>query len=142
MKKLVLFAGLLACTLAAGAQVKKSFALTFSLLEFREALIDAKQETLDKLTMEALSYGHSNGKVDDKKTFIEKIVSGQSDFVSIDITDETLYMSGKTAIVRHTLKARTNDGGNPGEVQLKVLMVWKKKGRSWKLLARQAVKFS
>ncbi|MEQ1678647.1 MAG: hypothetical protein ABL876_18265 [Chitinophagaceae bacterium] len=43
-------------------------------------------------------------------------------------------------MVRHILNAKTNDGGKPGEVHLRVLLVWQKTGGKWVLLARQAVK--
>jgi ketosteroid isomerase-like protein len=73
---------------------------------------------------------------------VEKIVSGKSDFVSIDLAEQTISISGKVALVRHILHAKTNDGGKPGEVHLRILLVWQKKGGQWKLLARQAVKMS
>ena len=75
-----------------------------------------------------------------KKTFVDKIVTGKSDFVSIDLSEQTITVSDKTAIVRHLFKAKTNDGGKPGEVQLRIMLVWQKQKGGWKLLARQAVK--
>jgi ketosteroid isomerase-like protein len=47
---------------------------------------------------------------------------------------------GKTAIVRHLFDGTTNDGGKPGTVKLKILLIFEKQGKDWKLLARQAVK--
>jgi len=44
------------------------------------------------------------------------------------------------AIVRHIFKAKTNDGGKPGEVNIRVLLIWQKQKGGWKLLARQAVR--
>ena len=46
------------------------------------------------------------------------------------------------AVVRHILKAKTNDGGKPADVHLRVLLIWQKQGGHWKLLARQAVKMT
>ena len=86
-----------------------------------------------------LSYGHSGGKIEDKPTFVNNIVSGKSDFVTIELADQTIAVSGSTAIVRHALNATTNDNGKAGEVHLNVLLVWVKDGGQWKLLARQAV---
>jgi ketosteroid isomerase-like protein len=89
-----------------------------------------------------LSYGHSGGHIDDKKEFVEKLASGASDFVTIDLSDQTISVSGKTAVVRHKLNAKTNDGGKPAEVHLLVLLIFQKDHRQWKLLARQAVKIT
>jgi len=97
---------------------------------------------LDRLVMDELSYGHSNGKVQDKTAFIGALVSGESDFISIALSDQSIKVSGDTAVVRHTLVAVTNDSGKPGNVSLKILMVWKKRDGHWRLLARQAVRFS
>jgi ketosteroid isomerase-like protein len=44
------------------------------------------------------------------------------------------------ALVRHSLIANINDGGKPSEIKLKILLVFTKTGKDWKLLARQAVK--
>lgn len=106
----------------------------------RNAMINADRITLSHLTADSLSYGHSSGLVENKNEFIEKIVSGKSDFVTISITDQQIYRSGKTAIIRHILTADTNDNGVPGNVKLKVMQVWINKNNRWVLLARQSVK--
>ena len=107
---------------------------------FRKALIDPTKAALDKLTMDELSYGHSSGLIQDKAAFEQALLSGASDFVSIDLTDQTMKVVGNTAWVRHMLTAVTNDGGKPGEAHLSVLLVWMKQKGQWRLLARQAVK--
>jgi ketosteroid isomerase-like protein len=106
----------------------------------RKAMVDGNGEVLAKLVADKLSYGHSSGHIDNKKEFIEKLVTGKSDFVSIELSEQTTSISGKTAIVRNTLHAITNDNGKPGEVNLKVMLVMQKQKRGWILLARQAVK--
>lgn len=122
------------------AQGKNEKAVVKAVERLRKAMVDADSIVLDKLTSDKLSYGHSGGHIDDKKEFIEKIVSGKSDFVSIELIDQTVSISKKVALVRHKLNAVTNDNGKPGEVHLFVLMVWLRSMGKWKLLARQAVK--
>ncbi len=108
----------------------------------RKVLIDPDKATLDKLTMAELSYGHSSGLIQDRTAFEEALLSGASDFVSIELTDQTMKVVGNTAWVRHKLSAVTNDGGKPGEAHLSVLLIWMKQKGQWKLLARQAVKIA
>lgn len=122
------------------AQSKEEKAIASQVELLRKAMVDADKTTLEKLSDEKLSYGHSSGKIEDKTTFVSNIVSGKSDFVTIDLTDQKIAISGNTAIVRHLLTAETNDGGVAGHVKLHVLLVWSKDGSQWKLLARQAVK--
>lgn len=106
----------------------------------KDAMISGDQSALDAITSALLSYGHSSGRIEDKKAFIEAIVSGKSDFVSIELSDQTIVVKGKSAIVRHQLKANTLDNGVPGQVNLHILTVWVKEKGQWKLLARQSVK--
>jgi hypothetical protein len=110
--------------------------------QLRKAMIDGNRSELERLAADQLSYGHSGGHVEGKAEFVEKIVSGKSDFVTIELVDQTINISNKTAVVRHKLNATTNDNGKPGEVHLLVLLVWQKQKGQWKLLARQAVKQS
>ena len=105
------------------------------------AMINADKTSLENLTAEKLSYGHSSGHIDDKREFVDKIASGASDFVSIDLAEQTISITDDVAVVRHVLNAKTNDAGKgPGEVHLRILLVWQKQKGGWKLLARQAVK--
>ena len=97
--------------------------------------------TLDLLLADALSYGHSDGKVEGKADLVTHLLSGRYQFVTIDISDQTIALSDTVAIVRHTLEADTNDAGRPGHVKLKVLGIWQQQGGAdWKMIARQAVR--
>ncbi len=140
MKKIVVFLLLISAASLAQAQSKEEKAVAAAVEALRVAMVNADSVTLDKLTSDQLSYGHSSGHVEGKSSFINKISSGRSDFVSIELPDQVIIVSGKTALVRHTLNAVTNDGGKAGEVHLSVLLVWQKQHGDWKLLARQAVK--
>jgi ketosteroid isomerase-like protein len=140
MKKLLLIALLALVPSLLPAQTKDEKAVAAAVEKLRVAMVDAVQQDLADLVAEKLSYGHSGGHIDDKKEFVEKIASGRSDFVTIGLTEQTISISGKVAVVRHILTAKTNDGGKPADVHIRVLLVWQKQGRDWKLLARQAVK--
>jgi len=122
------------------AQSARQLAVAQSIEQLKKAMIDGDSALLDALTLPELSYGHSSGHIDNKQEFIAKIVSGKSDFVTIELAEQTISIVNNTAIVRHQLNATTNDGGKPGEVHLHVLLVFQKQQGSWKLLARQAVK--
>ncbi len=80
---LLILAGFIFCN-ASFSQTKKESAVAAKVEALKKAMIDADSISLDKLTTEQLSYGHSGGMVENKKEFIAKIISGKSDFVSID----------------------------------------------------------
>ncbi|CAN5470980.1 hypothetical protein BH10BAC3_BH10BAC3_43240 [soil metagenome] len=142
MKKIFLMVLMAIAFFASHAQTKHEAAVANAVEQLQKAMIDADSAMLDKFTFSTLSYGHSGGHVEGKTEFIHKIVSGKSDFVSIELKEQKLFISHKTAIVRHLLNAVTNDGGKPGEVHLKIMLVFQKDHGQWKLLARQAVKVS
>jgi hypothetical protein len=109
--------------------------------QLRLAMINGDEKALKQLSAPELSYGHSGGHIEDQKTFVEKIVSGKSDFVTIELADQTITISGDVALVRHNLNADIKDGGAPNTIHLGVLLVWQKQAGEWKLLARQAFKY-
>jgi hypothetical protein len=122
------------------AQKKDSVAVVIAVEQLRTAMINGSQAELDAIASNHLSYGHSGGHVEGKKEFVDKIVSGKSDFLTIDLSEQTIMILGKTAIVRHSFAATTNDNGKPGTVKLKVMLVFQKEKGKWLMLARQAIK--
>lgn len=134
----VVFLLVISCTVVAQSRKEKSVASAAE--QLRLAMISGNQRDLEKVVVDELSYGHSGGLVENKTAFLAKFASGQSDFVSINIKDQTIDVIGKTAIVRHLLSAETNDNQKPGAVNLKVMLVFVKTNGNWKLAARQAVK--
>jgi len=140
--RLMLLSTLLLSVFAAPvfAQSKDEQAVTAAVEALRKALVDPDKATLDALVLDELTYGHSNGNLQDKAAFEEALLNKSSDFVTVDLTNQTIKVVGNTAWVRHTLTATTNDGGKPGNAHLSVLLIWIKQKGQWRLLARQAVK--
>jgi ketosteroid isomerase-like protein len=122
------------------AQSKDEQQVAEAVQKMRKAMVDADTTTLYNLTSPHLSYGHSSAHIDTQKSFVGDIGSGKSDFATIDLSEQTIEIVGKIAIVRHTLIGATIDNGKTGTVKLHVLLVWQKEKKGWKLLARQATK--
>ena len=140
MKKYIILCVTLLIANAGFSQSKEYARVEAALEKLRLAMISGVREDLEYITDESLSYGHSSGAVENKSEFVEKIASGKSDFLTINNTDQKISITGNVAVIRHQLFATNNDNGKPGEVKLKILLVFKKVGKDWKLLARQAVK--
>jgi len=141
MKKILLLL-LIVSGLAVGAnaQSKEETQVANAVENMRKAMISGNKTELENVASDNLSYGHSSGKLQNKAEFVEAIVSKASVFVTISLTEQTIKVTGNTAIVRHILDAQTNDGGKPGTTKLGVLLVFIKEHSEWKLLARQAYK--
>jgi ketosteroid isomerase-like protein len=140
MNKLIIALIFISSTSFLSVNQNDETAVAAAVEQLRLAMVSGDRTALANIAAEQLSYGHSGGLIENKAEFVEKIVSGNSDFVSITLSEQSIAISGKTAIVRQRLDAVTNDGGKPGEAHIKVLLVWQKQGKQWKLLARQAVK--
>ncbi|MDQ6479727.1 nuclear transport factor 2 family protein [Dyadobacter sp. LHD-138] len=142
MKKTLFAAALLLLTsLSSFAQSADEKAVGNAVEKLKNAIIAADAPALDKLTSPLLSYGHSNGLLEDKKEFIRALTSGESHFTKIDLSDQTISVSGDLAIVRHKLIGDThNKGKDPAPVKLGVFYVWQKTKGTWLLLGRQAFK--
>jgi len=137
IKKLLIFSSLILTynlTFAQKADVEQA------VNKLTRLMITPDSLALNQLVLNDLSYGHSSGKVETKQEFLHALLSGSSDFVEINLTDQKIIVQNKTALVRHTLNAKTNDKNVPGAVKLHVLLIWSKEKAGWKLLGRQAVK--
>ncbi|MFZ9742949.1 MAG: nuclear transport factor 2 family protein [Chitinophagaceae bacterium] len=121
---------------------EKNSSIEKAVLQLKEALLSGNEAQLRAISSKHLSYGHSNGLIENQDAFVATLISGKSIFLSIDLSEQTMDQVENTAIVRHTLYAKTNNEGVLGEVKLKVLMIFQKEKGAWRLLARQAVKIS
>jgi ketosteroid isomerase-like protein len=124
----------------AGSAQKHEKDVAAAVESFRTAVVNADGAALEKLLADNLSYGHSDGHVEGKRELITKLSDGTYDFVTMELTDQTIRITDNIAVVRNKLDGKTADNGKPNEAHLYVLMVWQKAKGGWKLLARQAVK--
>jgi hypothetical protein len=108
----------------------------------KQAMLDANKQALEKIASDNLTYGHSGGLIEDKAAFVEALVSGKSDFQSIEISEQKIVITGNAATVRHKLAGDVTNSGTPSKLNLSVLLVWVKINNEWKLLARQAVRLT
>ena len=121
------------------SNIEKEVAQAVEIL--RLAMISGDSVALSNIAHDALSYGHSNGYVESKEEFVQKLASKQSNFISIELSDQTIQVVGNTAIVRHKMNAQTHDAGKDvATVNIAILYVFKKEKDNWQMLARQAVR--
>ena len=119
-------------------QTGKESAVTAAVEALRKAMIAADKSTLEKLTTAELSYGHSSGRLENKAEFIEALTSGKSGFSAIDLSEQTVNVVDKVALVRHLFVGTRRKEGD--KMKLSILTVWMQQQDQWKLLARQAAK--
>lgn len=141
IKKLLLSLSFLTVSLMFAQKNNDQKAVSQASEKLRLAMISGDKTILESLILPELTYGHSSGHIDNATEFVEKLVSKQSNFLTIENTNQSIQIVDKTAIVRNHLYGKTADlGKEPGEVNLDILYVWSKTKSGWKLLARQALK--
>ena len=109
---------------------------------FRAAQAAADAKALDSLCAAELSYSHSDGRVEDKATFIANATSGKSKVLSLKYEDTKVRVVGPVAVVRfHWLgESEAVADGKKSSTNLHILMNWVKQGSDWKLLSRGSTK--
>jgi len=109
---------------------------------FRAAQVAADAKALDALCAAELSYSHSDGRVEDKPTFVANATSGKSKFLSLEYQDTKIRVVGPAAIVRfHWVgEQQAVADGKKSNTNLHILMNWQKQGADWKLLSRASTK--
>src|SRR5258708_29211329 len=96
-----------------------------------KAMLAADKAKLEALVADQLSYGHSSGVVQDKKTFVDVIVSKKSIYKSIELSKQTIAIAGNDAIVRHAWESESGTGDGKWNVsKIGVLQVWQNQGGS------------
>lgn len=108
---------------------------------WRKAVVAQDVNTLKNIFAEELTYGHSNGHMDTKESFINTIDSKKEVYNELNLSDMDVKIVGKTALVRHKMTGNVRlEDGSINKPNLGVLQVWSKTGKDWQLLARQAFK--
>ena len=109
--------------------------------QFNEALVNPTVEKLNKLCADNLSYGHSSGLVQNKEVFVNDVVNGSFDYLSVDAPEQSIVLSGDTAIVRNIFLSKASNKGEAIDIRLGCVQVYKRgDDGSWKMLMRQAFK--
>ena len=116
-------------------------AVELSIKKLHKAMITPDSVALRYITCEELTYGHSSGMIEGKESFVNSLISGKSDVVKMDVTNQEITIKGNVAWVRSNIAIENLAAGKSSVIPLKMLYIWTKENGMWKLLARQAVKY-
>jgi ketosteroid isomerase-like protein len=133
---LCLFSGYVAATAASG---DKDVAQAVDHLT--QAMLHKNIPQLESLTAQNLTYGHSSGKIQDKKEFIADIETGTSAFKTLEMQNQTISVSGDVALVRNHFSAQALKGTEVIPTEIENFQIWQKQKGKWLLVGRQAFKF-
>ena len=137
MKSCFVLTVMLITNLIAFAQNEQSEVID-KMKRFHESMVQ-NEATIDQYIDDSLSYGHSSGMVETKNDFLSNLKS-RIDYHSIKEDSVSARVHGKVANVRFVGVYDSTFDGKRAETRLRVLEVWVKKKKGWKLFSRQAVR--
>jgi hypothetical protein len=108
----------------------------------RKAIFGQEKTQLETLCADQLSYGHSDGRVENKAQFINGVMTRKATVKSLTLSGHTIAIVGNDAIARHTWESESETDGKTTNTKIAVLQVWQKQGGTWKLLARQSTRLT
>ena len=119
-----------------------SVSLKEAMSSLDKALINKDEKTLVQLLHADVSYGHSNGWVQNKNDIINDLKSGKLVYNKIENTSVMIVaINNNWATVRTNTNADGIINGTAFQLKLHVLQVWvKAKNGRWQLFARQSTK--
>ena len=122
------------------AQSSDETKLIQTVREFHQALVKKNIVSINQQTDKALSYGHSNGWVENKTELMKDLETGLISYQKFTEDSITLSLNGSMANVRFLANVEATMRAVTNTYSLKVLEVWVRKGNRWVLFARQAIK--
>lgn len=107
-----------------------------------KALVERDSVKLKSLLFEGVTYGHSNGWVQNKDQVIGDLFNGKLTYQEISGPEYTVDgIEGNTAADRlFNVNVKATLDGKKIELKLDILMVWIWEDKRWQLFARQSVK--
>lgn len=66
-----------------------------------QACLNADRTLLTALTTAALTYGHTDGRLQTRETFLDAVANGQSVFRGIELRNVLVQLAGEIALVSH-----------------------------------------
>jgi len=124
------------------AQYKPIKQVSDKALELHKAIfIDKDSLALESLLSYEVNYGHSGGKVENRKEVIDNASHNKSTYTDIKTEINQVIVNDNTAVVRCLLTGtETKEDGKVIPLKLSILQTWTKVKKNWKLMGRQAVK--
>ncbi len=107
---------------------------------WKQATMKKDGAALDKLLHPDLTYSHSSGMTQTKADVIKSVTTGKATVESIEFSDTTVRVYGKTALVKGVVDLKNVTDGKMTPAHLTILHVWIKGPQGWQMVARQATK--
>lgn len=110
--------------------------------ELRKASLAADLGKLTALSSDAITYGHSDGRVQNRAEMLDGFKGRKATVKSIEFPELKIAVTGDTAVSRHLYVSQSELDGKTSDIKIGVIECWHKEGGAWKLLGRQGYKLA
>lgn len=105
------------------------------------AMKSGSREQLGQIFSDELNYTHSTGEIDTKVSFIDKLTTGKTKYLSFDYEKRNFTLAAHgIALMTGRVHVRAASGGNTNDNVLSFLAVWRLEKGQWRFLAWQSCK--
>jgi len=125
---------------AVAATSGETIAVAAAVEAYRMGLLNADGKLLNALCTDPIAYGHSTGRVQTRKEFIDQAGNGKSVWKTISFSDLNILLNGSNAMSRFVFNGVNEVDGKQNTLRFGVLIVWVRQRGKWRLLARQGYK--
>ena len=122
---------------SAEAQAADEAAVAQAVETLRKAILEADKAKLEQVAATQISYGHSDGRVQNKAEFIDGVMTRKQIQKSLTFPELKVFVAGNSAVARHIYLGESELDGKQSTTRIGALQVWQKQNGGWKLLARQ-----
>lgn len=102
------------------------------------AVVDSDFAALERITSPELIYSHSDGAVDTREVFFNRLKKNTSDYQAIDISRMDVKLFGDTAILTARAQFKVLVSGNQVNNDLAYTHVYQKTNGKWVMIAHQS----
>ena len=142
MKKVVLAFLIFGFLNSSFAQID-SVGLKNAMQQLDKALLQKDEKTLQIVLHKEVSYGHSNGWIQNKNDILNDFTSGKLIYNKIENNSSAIVtISKKYATVKTNTNAEGVVNGTAFNLRLHIMQFWVKTKKGWQLIARQSAKQS
>lgn len=142
MKKTVLAFLIFGFVNSSFAQID-SVGLKNAVQQLDKALLQKDEKILQTVLHKEVSYGHSNGWIQNKNDILNDFTSGKLIYNKIENNSSAIVtISKKYATVKTNTNAEGVVNGTAFNLRLHIMQFWIKTKKGWQLIARQSAKQS
>ena len=143
-KKYLLLLVCVVCSSFVFAQSKDEIAVLANSRRLHQTVFGTKDSmVLEQLFASALTYGHSNGRIQNRAEAIDGIIHNKSAYTDTSLKSYSVMINDDAAVVRYVMREmETNAEGKTVPLRLAIMLVWVEEKGKWKLFGRQAVRLT